>query len=176
MTGIMAKSPLAAAISPDQNRNLTSETADNQQSDLALKAAKVDAYLKSIGSPLVGYGQKFVEAAVDNGLPPYTIVAISGEESTFGRFTCHYAPHNVFGWNSCHGKDFKSIDEAIDTVAAAVSAHGSNTAQYYKGKTLDQALETYNGKAKASYVSDIHWIVNQIDGQDVAAASSNTNA
>ena len=52
------------------------------------RAEKIDALLARYDSPLVGYGEKFVEEADQNGIDYRLLPAIAGVESTFGRHAC----------------------------------------------------------------------------------------
>ena len=170
VAGLAAKLPTAAVIT-DQTRTLSSVLAVNQQqetaAEVALDGAKVDAFFAQYGLPMEGDGQKLVQAAVDNGLAPYTIAALSIVESTGGKFACPNDPYNAFGWNSCHGPKFSSMDDAIDTVAQTISGNNPKTASYYQGKSFDARLEEYNGFANDKYVSNIQWAMNKIDSMQV---------
>lgn len=181
-TGAGTGLPTVAAIFPDQNGTLTSEVADNKQpdaaveADLELKAAKIDAYFAKYNLPYAGKGMKLVTAAYENDIPLYTLAALSFVESTAGKNACG---NNGFGWKSCKGSDFKSVDEAIDTVAAAIGGNNDNTRHYYEGKSQEQVWETYNGRANPSYVKNMKWVMDQFDKQDVPdslATVSKTNA
>lgn len=175
-SGTTLGSPSAAVISPETNRPLSSSIADNQQSDLDQKAQKIDAYFKEHDFPLTGQGYKLASAAEQNDLPWSLVAAISVVESTAGRNACPNDSNNVFGWNSCHGPKFDSMDDAIDTVAKTISAHSDTTAKYYEGKNLTDILETYNGRANPHYVKNIMWVMNQIEQQPIATNPSDTNA
>ena len=170
-------SPTAAVISPDSNRPLSSLITVNQQSSgQDEKAQKIDAFFAERNLPMEGQGQKLVTAAEKNDLPWSLIASIAVIESTAGKFACPKDSNNVFGWNSCHGEKFDSMDEAIDTVAESISAHRDTTAKYYKGKTLKNILETYNGRANKNYVDNIMFVMNQIEQQPIATISSDTKA
>ena len=176
-SGVSIGSPTAAVISPDSNRPLSSLIAVNQQSsDQDEKANKIDAYFAQRNLPMVGQGKKLVSAAEKNDLPWPLIASIAVIESTAGKFACPKDSNNVFGWNSCHGEKFDSMDEAIDTVAESISAHRTTTAKYYEGKSLKNILETYNGRANSLYVSNVMFVMNQIEQQPIATISSGTTA
>ena len=174
VAGIAAKLPTAAAISSDQNRPLSAVLAANQQQiaadEVNADAAKVDAFYAEYNLPMEGDGQMLVQAAVNNGLPPYTIAALALVESTAGKFACKNDPYNAFGWNSCHGPKFKSMQDAIDTVASTISGNTPATAGYYAGKDFDQSLEEYNGFANKDYVSNVNWAMNKMDSMQVQPA------
>jgi len=175
-SGATLGSPTAAVISPDSNRPLTSEVTVNQQSDdLDAKAQKIDAYFAEHNFPLAGHGKELAAAAEKNDLPWPLIASMSVIESTAGVHACP-EKYNVFGWNSCHGDDFTSYDDAINTVAETISANRPETAAYYEGKTLPEILEEYNGRANPDYVKNTMWVMNQIEQQPIATTSSGTNA
>jgi hypothetical protein len=156
-------------ISPDQNRTLSTVLAANKQLDLDVKAAKIDAFFAMYGLPMEGKGQKLVEAATENGLSPYEIAVVSIVESTGGKFACPNDPNNAFGWNSCHGAKFKSMDDAIDTVAKTISGNNPKTASYYAGKDFNTRFQVYNGYANDQYITNIKWAIRKIDSMPVKA-------
>ena len=161
----IAQSPIAAAISPDQNRTLASEVTDNKRISLDREAAKIDAFFAKYKLPMEGYGKKLVYEADKNGLDPKIIALIALEESTGCKFIIK-GTNNCFGWGS--GKiRFKSIDEGIETIALAISGNDPETERYYKGKSMEQVLKIYNGHANPEYLSDIAWLRKQIDRMEV---------
>ena len=177
ISGASIGSPTAAVISPDSNRPLSSLVTVNQQSaDQDEKAQKIDAYFAQRNLPMAGEGQKLVSAAEKNDLPWPLIASMAVIESTAGKNACPEDSNNVFGWDSCHGEKFDSMDDAIDTVAESISAHRETTAKYYKGKDLSDILETYNGRANSHYVANTMWVMNQIEQQPIATISSDTKA
>ena len=165
--GVGTGLPTVAAITPDQNGNLTSEVADNKQHDLEVKAAKVDAYFAKYNLPYAGYGLKLVTAADENNLPLYTVAALAFVESTAGKHACPNDKENGFGWMSCRGSNFKSVDEAINTVAEAIGGNNDNTRHYYDGKTDEEKWKTYNGRANPKYVANMKWVMDQFDKQEI---------
>jgi len=169
--GATAGSPTAAVISPDQNRTLTSEVAVNQQSELDVEAAKVDAFFAKYDRPLEGYGRELVSAATKNGLPPYAVAALAQVESSGFEHVCPNDRENGFGYNSCHGTNFDSITDAIDTVALTISGHSPGSSRYYANKSFETKLLVYNGRANPDYVENVMWVMNQIAGQKVAVPS-----
>ena len=176
-SGGLAGSPTAAVISPDSNRPLSSMVTVNQQSDdLVEKAQKIDAYFAKNNFPLAGQGQELASAAEKNDLPWSLVASIAVVESTAGRDACPNDKNNVFGWNSCHGTKFDSMDDAINTVAETISGNRDATSKYYEGKTLSDILETYNGRANPHYVKNVMWVMNQIEQQPIATNASDSKA
>lgn len=82
-------------------------------------AKRIDAYLSSKGSPLAGYGAAFVRAGRKYGVDPMLLVAISGQETSFGKYGPSRKIHNAWGWGP-HIR-FGSWEEGIDTVARGLS-------------------------------------------------------
>ena len=168
--GAVSNLPTAAAISPEQNRNLASETTDNNQLDLITKGAKIDAYLAGRESPLEGYGLVLAKAAEDNGLDYRVIAAVAVVESGAGAKkgqACKKDPENVFGFMSCKKVDFDSYEEAIDTVARTLGGNIKSSAYHYVGKSLKGKLIAYNGAANPNYVPNVMITMNKIDQMDV---------
>lgn len=81
------------------------------------KAQILSAYLASYNSPLAYHAQDFIDAAKEYGLDWRLLPAISGVESTFGKFTP--GGYNGWGWG-VYGTQaiyFNSWREGIFTVA-----------------------------------------------------------
>ncbi len=88
---------------------------------------QIDAFLLAHGSPLFGEGEAFFSAGRQNGIDPAFLVAISGAESSFGRYLfssgSRTADHNAFNWffaATRAGSAFAGWDQAIATVAAGL--------------------------------------------------------
>jgi hypothetical protein len=175
-SGVSVGSPTAAVISPESNRPLSSLITVNQHVGLDEKANKIDKYFADRNLPMAGQGKTLAAAAEKNDLPWSLVASIAYNESTAGKFACPKDPNNVFGWNSCRGEKFDSMEDAIYTVAESISAHRETTARYYKGKTLQDIIETYNGRANPLYYKKIMWVMNQIEQQPIAIISSDTKA
>ena len=92
-----------------------------------LAPAQIDAFLLEQGSPLAGEGEAFYLAGERNGVDPAFLVAITGAESSFGRYLfssgAQTATCNAFNWfyaPTRAGSAFASWSAAIDTVAAGL--------------------------------------------------------
>ncbi len=165
VAGAIAQSPLAAVISPDQNRTLAGEVSDNQRAILDRKAAQIDMFFAKYKLPMEGHGKKLVEEAHKNGLEPDTVALVALVESTGCKFIIQNT-NNCFGWGN--GKiRFKSIDESIEKIAAALGGNDPETARYYAGKDIDEVLQIYNGYANPKYLSNIEWLRRKIDSMPV---------
>ena len=93
----------------------------------ALGPRQIDAFLLEQGSPLAGEGETFYLAGERNGVDPAFLVAITGAESSFGRFLFSSGPEtatcNAFNWfyaSTRAGSAFAGWGQAIDTVAAGL--------------------------------------------------------
>lgn len=75
-------------------------------------AARLDRFLEEQGSPMAGSGSELVAAGRRHDLDPRYLVALSGAESSFGKFL--FRPFNPFGWGYL---TFSGWGEAIETVA-----------------------------------------------------------
>ncbi|MEA3399337.1 MAG: hypothetical protein U9R00_02375 [Patescibacteria group bacterium] len=109
------------------------------------RVEKIDQYFESKNLPLAGYGQKFVKEAIKNEIDWRLLPAIAMRESTGGKFICksEKGKNNSFGWGSCKIA-FESIDESIEIVAKNLGGNNPNTTHYYKDKSAEQILKTYN--------------------------------
>ena len=87
------------------------------------------------GCPVKDLSVDFLVAADRNGLDWRLLPSISFIESTGGKA---YQNNNVFGWANGDIR-FPSIKDGIHSVAEELA-----NSRFYKGKTLDQKLRTYN--------------------------------
>lgn len=139
-----------------------------QAEELALQkereenAAKINAYFAQYDLPLAGYGMKIVIEGEKYGIDPFLIASIAMREST----GCKFIPknsNNCFGWGKAK---FESINNAIETIAMNLGGHNPNTARYYKGKSLEGILKSYNSVIP-SYTQEIVSIMKRIDQMPV---------
>ena len=166
MSGVVANLPTAAVISPDQNRNLTSEIVDNHLDPLAVEAGKkIDAYFGQYDASLEGEGYTLAKAALDNDLPVFSLAGIAMTETRGGDTGCAIRMNNPYGYGSCK-ISFDSIDEATTTVARALAAKNSKNAFLYADKTFKQKLRVYNS-ADRLYFQKVTSVMNQISLMEV---------
>ncbi len=118
--------------------------------------AKIEAYLKAKNMPLYEYASEFIEAAEKHNLNPFLLPTISIKESSGGKKV--FRPFNPFGYGQ---KSFKNYEEAISFVAEKL-AEG----KYYKGKTLEKKLKTYNS-VKPNYVKETFMFMKRIASQKI---------
>jgi hypothetical protein len=157
--------PTVAVISQQQN-NISDLLAFSSEKDIkealrVSRAEKIDFYFRERDLPLAGFGTEMVLAAERYDIDWRIIPAIAMRESTGGKFKCQSKPNNPFGWYSCKA-GFKTMDEAIDTIAKNISGNNPNTERYYKDKTLVDILDTYNGRVVKDYAEDVIRIMNNI--------------
>lgn len=148
--------------------NLAEETSViTAQEEIARKeiADKIDSYFESKGLPLAGQGQKFVEEAIKNDIDPYLLPAIAMRESTGGKQACKKATHSVFGWGSCK-INFESIEKSIEIVAMNLGGNNPKTSRYYKEKTTEQILRTYNSYI-TNYPAEVVKIMKSIENTEI---------
>ena len=60
-------------------------------------ASQIDSFLTSRGSPMVGEGEHYLKWGKYFNVDPRLVIAISGAESTFGKYPCGNE-FNVWGW------------------------------------------------------------------------------
>ncbi|MDQ1282065.1 MAG: hypothetical protein QG630_416 [Patescibacteria group bacterium] len=117
---------------------------------------KIEAYFKKKNMPLFEKAAKFVEVSKKYNLDPFLLPAMSIKESTGGKSL--FKPFNPFGYGK---KRFLSFDEAIEYVADKL-ANG----EYYKDKTLEKKLSTYNC-VEDKYVSETLKFMRYIKKQNI---------
>lgn len=141
---------------------------------LKLEADAIDAYFSAHDMPLSGMGLKMAQEADNNDLDWRLLPAIAVRESTGGKFDCKKVENNPFGWGSCK-ISFKSLDEAIETVAMNLGGNNPNTAKHYDNKTIKQILHAYNPPSIVPhYAEQVMAIMNAIGPADVMAIPNST--
>jgi hypothetical protein len=89
-----------------------------QDSTFDYRVENLRKYLEQFNSPLAPYAQDFVNYADINGLDYRLVPAISGVESTFGKFIPN-GSYNAYGWVNGN-YSFKSWPDSIGTVSATL--------------------------------------------------------
>jgi hypothetical protein len=98
--------------------------------DLQL-GSKIDTYLSEQGSPIAGNGAVFFSSGVQFDVDPHLIVAISGQESHFGRdlgqprAACSARSSNAWSWffgrsRMCRDSNFTSFADGIQRVTSGI--------------------------------------------------------
>ena len=119
-----------------------------EASQMDKRAKILQAYLAKYNSPLQYQAQNFVDAADEHNLDWRLVAAISGVESTFGKFTP--GGYNAWGWgvygNQALG--FKSWKDGINTVSPGLRENYFN-----KGLTDPYSINKV-------YAASSHWGAN----------------
>lgn len=122
-------------------------------------AARIDSYIKAIvpESPLIGYGQAFINAEAKYGVNALYLVAHSLVESNWGRSKIATEKHNLFGfgaYDSCPFECayyFPSFNESIEYVAWYVRANYLNSdGRWYGGAPNLKGMNV-------RYATDMDW-------------------
>jgi len=96
---------------------------------------QLQQYFAQRDCPLRDSAEDFLVAADQNDLDWRLLPSISMVESSGGK---DYRNNNVLGWDSCREK-FASVQAGIHYVAGQLA-----NSKIYRGKDLDEKLETYN--------------------------------
>ena len=131
-------------------------------------AAQIDGFLALHGSPMTGTGATFVAEGREHGVDPAFLVAISGAESSFGRFLyseggdqCTYNAFNWFYGPTWPSSDFGSWDEAVARVAAGLAGD----LYYGSGLYSVQAIAPrYCPDGTANWVANVTSFMIQLGG------------
>jgi hypothetical protein len=98
------------------------------------RIAKLEAFFQKYRCPYPQLASKYIEVADKYGLVYTLLPSISLKESTCGKNV--FRRHNWWGYGFM---EFNSVEEGMEYVADKL-ANG----KYYKGKSLEQKLRTYN--------------------------------
>ena len=135
---------------------------------LEAEAEAIDAYFAARNMPLAGLGMKMAIEAENNDLDWRLLPAIAVRESTGGKNDCNNVKNNPFGWASCK-VGFKSLDEAVETVALNLGGNNPNTSKHYDNKTTTQILHAYNPPSIVPrYAEQVLAIMKAISVEDMA--------
>lgn len=120
---------------------------------------RIKRYFLERDCPAHVYAADFVQAADRNDLDWRLLPSISMVESTGGKL----APNNnMFGWDNCDIR-FTSNREGIYAVAARLK-----TSPYYRNKSLDGILKTYNPRSE--YAAAVKAVMAQLGPQYLVPA------
>ncbi len=148
---------------------------DREIEERKAKAEAIDSYFKNHDMPLAGTGMKMVLEAEKNDLDWRLLPAIAVRESTGGKFACKKVTFSAFGWGSCK-INFKSHDQAIETVARNLGGNNPKTSHHYDEKTTKEILRAYNPPSivprYAEQVMSIMDTIGKEDSTELAIANS----
>ena len=100
---------------------------------------RIRQYFIERDCPAHQFAEDFVLAADRHDLDWRLLPSLSMIESTGGKEARN---NNMFGWDNCNVR-FRNSREGIYRVASRLAR-----SRYYKGKTLDQTLKTYNPRVE----------------------------
>ncbi|HRH31558.1 MAG TPA: hypothetical protein PK950_02725 [Candidatus Paceibacterota bacterium] len=183
---ILAFSLPSASLPSGITLNLTSQfntstavVEDNTPDLTEYRAELIDSYYEAKKLPMAGYGKLMVEAADKYDIDWRLLPALAVRESTAGKQACGgklSAEWNPWGWNSCKGDGFSSMEESVDMIAKHISGNHERTARYYKKKQGDVKgiLQVYNPPSVvATYAQEVMGIMSKISpSEDVTVAAT----
>ncbi len=150
------------------------ETAKLEEEVRAEKAEAIDAYFTKYDMPLAGTGMKMVLEAEKNGIDWRLLPAIAVRESTGGKHACKKVTNSFFGWGSCK-INFKTPEQAIETVALNLGGNNPNTDHHYAGKSTKEILQKYNPPSVVPrYAEQVMNIMDAISKADTEVSNSTT--
>ncbi len=136
------------------------------------KAEAIDAYFLAHDMPLAGTGMKMVIESENQNIDWRLLPAIAVRESTGGKNSCNRVKNNPFGWGSCK-IGFKTMEEAIETVAKNLGGNNPNTEHHYSGKTTKEILRKYNPPSIVPrYAEQVIAIMNVIGEEETVTSKA----
>lgn len=122
---------------------------------LDTRAVKLGKFFEQHNCPKPYYIDDYLSSSDKYNISYTLLPSIAIIESQCGR---HFRYNNFWGWNSAK-TGFKSVAEGIDFVLSQL-ANG----RYYKNKTLEQKLKSYNS-VNPTYGKTIKSLMVQIDNE-----------
>ena len=160
--------PPAAVSVTGENGPLNVVVSDNQQKVHDEEVSKVKAYFADKNLPMADHAEELVDQAEKNHIDWTLLAGVSMIESTGCKFERN---NNCFGWGSAKIK-FSSIDEGIAVVAENLGGNNPDTAKWYKGRTTEEILRTYNPPYVVSdYAQKVKSVMQDIKGYPVSNSS-----
>lgn len=118
---------------------------------------RIKQYFLERDCPAHAYAEDFIVAADQHKLDWRLLPSLSMVESTGGKAAMN---NNMFGWDNCKVR-FRTNREGIYKVAARLAR-----SDFYKGKSLDQTLKTYNPRKE--YGDKVKLVMAQLGPRDLA--------
>lgn len=126
------------------------------QSGFDYRVENLRNFLQKFDSPLSFYAQDFVNYADANGLDYRLVPAISGVESTFGKFIPSNS-YNAYGWVNGN-YSFKSWPNSIQTVSEAL-----NEKYIQKGAVSIAQIARRYAPPSTTWGGNVKYFMNKID-------------
>lgn len=123
----------------------------------------VDRFLNKYGSPMIGLGEQFVDAADEHGLDWRLMPALAFQESNLGK-KIPKGSYNPFGWAIYEGKNagayFDSWEQGINIVAARIKENYID-----RGHTTPETIVTrYTSNNNPTWVFAVRSAMEEISG------------
>jgi hypothetical protein len=164
-----ASLPSGITVNFASQSNIGTAIVENNTSEsVEYRAQLIDSYFAAKKLPMAGHGKTLVEAADKYDIDWRLLPALAMRESTGGKFACGGSlakENNPWGWNSCKGDGFVSMDESIEMLAKHLSGNHERTARYYKKSqgNVKGILQTYNPPSVvATYAQEVMKIMSKI--------------
>lgn len=145
--------PVEAAEMAGSSAALIKSQTHNQLDKRTLKLKK---FLLSVNSPLVEYSQVFVETADKYDVDWKLVPAISGVESTFGRFIPANS-YNAYGWNNGNFA-FENWPQSIEIVNKTLRENYIN-----KGATTVEQIAPIYAPPSKTWAGKVHYFMARIE-------------
>jgi hypothetical protein len=149
---VCAASVFAQSVS-DSSASIRSET---DSTGFDYRVENLRNFLEKFNSPLSPYAQDIVNYADSNGLDYRLVPAITGVESTFGKFIPN-GSYNAYGWVNGN-YSFTSWTDSISTVSATLNSQYIN-----KGApTISQIAKRY-APPSTTWGGNVKYFISKID-------------
>lgn len=152
---ITPKTALASEVAG--NSGMLKAEQPQSQADLRLK--KLEGFLKQVNSPLTPYAQTFVQTADKFQIDWRLLPAISGMESTFGRFMIA-GTYNAYGWGGGTIR-FTSWEDSINTISKALSEK-----YYAKGLTTPEKINPVYCPPNKTWAGKVRLFMDKIENYE----------
>lgn len=131
--------------------NAPAEPVTDNPSAKDSRRMRIRSFFRKRLCPMEKYAADLVAAADANNLDWRLLPSLALVESSGGKA---YMNNNVFGWDSCNRK-FPSVRAGIHIVADRLA-----NSPYYRGKSLDAKLQTYNQNPR--YAATVKRVMSQL--------------
>lgn len=137
------------ALAPAENSPAEVPTEKHYTKDSRFR--RIKAFFNKRACPMEKYAADLVAAADQNQLDWRLLPSLALVESSGGKV---YRNNNVFGWDSCKRR-FPTVQAGIHVVAERLA-----NSPYYRGKTLEGKLRSYN--QNPGYAATVKRVMSQM--------------